>query len=117
MAEKFYNDPYKWLEIAKRNNLSQPDIIHPGNQLIVPALSQAPATNLPKTGISDAPEGTVPTSKAITTDTYTVQKGDYLWDIAVRAYGDGFMIGKIIQANNIAQPNLIFSGDVLKIPR
>lgn len=118
IADKFYKDPYKWIEIAKENKLEQPDLIHPGNVLTIPKVESVTVAGLPKTGISEELDEETPlTSNAITGDSYTVQKGEYLWDIAVRAYGDGFMINKIIEANNIAQPSLIFSGDVLKIPR
>ncbi|MDP1722909.1 MAG: LysM peptidoglycan-binding domain-containing protein [Candidatus Gottesmanbacteria bacterium] len=31
-----YSDGYKWVEIAKANNLVNPDLIHPGNVLMLP---------------------------------------------------------------------------------
>lgn len=117
IAGKFYKDSYKWVEIAKENKLANPDLIHPGNVLTIPKIEAPVATGLPETGIIGEKGETALPSNAITGDSYTVQKGDYLWDIAVRAYGDGFMINKIIEANNITVPNLIFAGDVLKIPR
>ncbi len=49
--------------------------------------------------------------------TYVVLKGDNLWTISVRAYGDGYQWTKIAQANNLTDPSLIHSGNVLKIPR
>ena len=49
--------------------------------------------------------------------TYTVKSGDYLWSIAVRAYGDGYQWVKIVKANNLVNPDLIFSGNVLRLPR
>lgn len=48
---------------------------------------------------------------------YTVQKGDYLWDIAVRAYGDGYRWVDIARANNLSNPDIIHSGNVFAIPR
>src|SRR5581483_2653268 len=48
--------------------------------------------------------------------TYTVQAGDTLWDIATRYYGDGRQYPKIARANNIADPDVINIGVVLKIP-
>lgn len=36
IAEEKYNDGYKWTEIAKANNLENPDIIHAGNVLVLP---------------------------------------------------------------------------------
>ncbi|MGA2968080.1 MAG: LysM peptidoglycan-binding domain-containing protein, partial [Candidatus Levyibacteriota bacterium] len=49
--------------------------------------------------------------------TYTVKSGDYLWSIAIRAYGDGYQWVKIAKANNLTNPDLIFSGNVLQLPR
>ncbi|MEV4413554.1 LysM domain-containing protein [Catellatospora sp. NPDC049609] len=48
--------------------------------------------------------------------TYKVKAGDTLWDIATHYYGDGRQYMKIAKANNIADPNLINVGVVLKIP-
>jgi len=50
---------------------------------------------------------------------YTVQAGDSLWTIAVRAYGSGVEWSKIYQANQQKigkNPNLIAPGEVLHIP-
>lgn len=38
ISVRAYLDGYKWVEIAKANNLSNPNLIHPGNQLIIPRL-------------------------------------------------------------------------------
>ena len=50
--------------------------------------------------------------------TYTVQKGDTLWNIAKKTYGDGSKYTKIYEANKdkITNPNLIYVGQVLTIP-
>lgn len=47
---------------------------------------------------------------------YTVQKGDTLWAIAKRYYGDGNKYPQIARANNIANPNIIHVGQKLLIP-
>ncbi len=57
------------------------------------------------------------TNKSIAGNSYTIEKGDSIWDIAVRAYGDGYSWTRIAQANSLENPDLIFSGNVLKIPR
>jgi len=46
-----------------------------------------------------------------------VVKGDNLWQIALRAYGDGYQWVKIARENKLANPDLIHSGNILKIPR
>ena len=50
--------------------------------------------------------------------TYTVKKGDCLWNIAKKYYGDGRKYTKIYDANTskIANPNLIYVGQKLVIP-
>lgn len=50
--------------------------------------------------------------------TYTIQKGDCLWNIARKIYGDGSMYTKIYEANKdkITNPNLIYTGQVITIP-
>ena len=55
-------------------------------------------------------------SRPLTPDyiTYTVVKGDTLWSIAKR-YGTTYK--KIAEYNNIKNPNLIYIGQFLKIPR
>lgn len=50
--------------------------------------------------------------------TYTVVKGDCLWNIAKKYYGNGSQYTKIYNANKdkIKNPNLIYPGQVLTIP-
>jgi LysM repeat protein len=50
--------------------------------------------------------------------TYTVQKGDTLWNIAKAFYGNGSKYTKIYEANKdkIGNPNLIYPNQVLIIP-
>jgi len=54
--------------------------------------------------------------------TYTVVRGDCLWNIARKYYGDGSQYRKIYEANrevidaHRGGPNMIWPGDVLKIP-
>lgn len=49
--------------------------------------------------------------------TYTVKRGDCLWNIAKKFYGNGADYTKIAAANsNIKNPNLIYPGQVFTIP-
>lgn len=59
------------------------------------------------------------TTAAIGSDTYTVVKGDCLWNIAKSYYGSGSQYTKIYNANKdiIDNPNLIYPGQTLTIPR
>ena len=51
-------------------------------------------------------------------ETYEVQKGDCLWNIAKHFYGNGSKYTVIYEANKdkIRNPNLIYAGQVLTIP-
>lgn len=59
-------------------------------------------------------------SKTTTTPkrTYTVKRGDCLWNIAKKYYGNGALYTKIYNANKnkISNPNLIYVGQVFVIP-
>ena len=50
--------------------------------------------------------------------TYTVVKGDTLWGVAKKFYGDGSQYTRIAAANSatVKNPNLIYPGQVLTIP-
>lgn len=52
-------------------------------------------------------------------DSYVVVKGDCLWNISRKFYGAGKMYTKIYNANTdiIKNPNLIYPGQILKIPK
>lgn len=50
------------------------------------------------------------------TGLYVVVSGDSLWAIAKKYYGDGSKYNKIVEANNIKNPSLIFPGQRLVIP-
>jgi nucleoid-associated protein YgaU len=108
IAEKIYGSGYNWVDLANANKLENPGVLYAGTKLIVPDVKPKLVTvqNNPIQGLS-----------TITGSSYTVVKGDYLWNIAVRAYGDGYKWTEIAKVNNLANPNLIFSGNVLKLPR
>jgi putative chitinase len=108
---KFYKSGYNWVDIAKANDLQDPSAINAGNVLTIPNVKPI----VPETSISAAQGATQ--EQAITETSYNVAKGDDLWNIAVRAYGDGFRYPEIAKANNLTNPSLIFSGNVLQIPR
>jgi phospholipase C len=60
------------------------------------------------------PSGGPPPSDGLATGiTYVVQPGDTLSEIAERT---GYSIEAMVRANNIADPNLIFAGQILDVP-
>ena len=67
-----------------------------------------------ETGNSSRP--VEPAGEPETADRYTVVKGDCLWTICRRIYGDGSLAYKLATANNIKNPNLIYPGQVLELP-
>jgi len=116
ISENVYNNGYKWVEIAKINKLQNPGLIYSGDKLIIPTIAQeeqiAVKTEAPLKASDNMIENT-----SIAGNTYVIKSGDNLWDISIRAYGDGFKWPDIAKANNLENPDLIFAGNVLKIPR
>ena len=66
----------------------------------------------------ERPAENAPTPPPNTNQTYTVVRGDCLWKIAKRFYGNGAKYTIIFNANRdkIRNPNLIYPGQVLTIP-
>lgn len=75
-----------------------PNVIYPGQTLNIPAPGSAPAT--PSGAVSE------PT-------TYTVQRGDWLSQIARKF---GVTVPQLLAANPGINPNVLYPGQVLRIP-
>ncbi len=109
ISEDAFGSGYNWVDIKKSNNLKT-DTIEVGQKLTIPDVA------------SRQPTATKMVTKASTTETvsgekYTVVKGDNLWKIAVKAYGDGYKWTQIAKANKLVNPNIIHPGNVLTLPR
>lgn len=125
ISDKYYQNGYKYTEVAKVNNLSNPDQIEAGQVLEIPKLEEEqPQQSETSPQPTASPESSGTGSDNITIwgpkidgNTYTVVEGDWLSKIAGRAYGDIFAYQKIAQANNIPNPDEIEPGTVLTIPR
>ena len=109
IAEKQYSSGYEWVNIAKANNIVNPHIIEVGTTLTLPRDESKILATSTMVGQTQA--------VSITGKSYTVEGGDTLWDIAVRAYGDGFKWTELAKVNNVVNPDLIYPGNVLTIPR
>ena len=72
----------------------------------------------PKADFSDVESGSSSTAPSPAGRSYTVQKGDSLSKIAKREYGDAQQWRRIYEANRdlIANPDLIYPGQVFRIP-
>jgi nucleoid-associated protein YgaU len=112
IAQDAYGSGYNWVDIAEENNLSNPGLIEQGQVLTIPNVESKLATVM---NAGDQTE--VQTSNKISGATYTVVKGDSLWTIAVRAYGDGYKWVEIARENTLANPDIIHPGNVLTLPR
>lgn len=111
IAESSYGSGYNWVDIKKANNL-ETDNIEVGQKLVIPDdVNAKEPTTTAKTKI------TTTDSNSISGTTYTVEKGDCLWNIAVRAYGDGFRWTEIAKANHLVNPGVIHTGNILILPR
>nr|DAU41849.1 MAG TPA: tail assembly protein [Bacteriophage sp.] len=82
-------------KIAAYNGIANPNLIHPGQKIKIPAADGATTTPQVKT--------------------YTVKKGDSLWSIAAATLGNGARWPEIQKANSLSG-TVIHPGQVLKIP-
>jgi nucleoid-associated protein YgaU len=115
IAEKYYGSGYNWVDIAKENNLKSPDRLAVGMELKIPK-AEVIEIKVVANGRIDAKGA----SKTLDSETYITVKGDHLWSVAVRAYGDGYAWTKIYQANKSligANPGNLAVGISLKLPR
>lgn len=142
IADKYYKDGNKYPEIAKANNLTNPNLIEAGQVFEIPqlAVQQSPAEASFQPTATQQPQAqamvtpVTPVTKVSRTlgtgggnstiwgprifdKQYTVVKGDWLSKIAGRAYGNIFAYNLIAKANHILNPNLIKPGLTLTIPR
>jgi len=95
-------------ESQKENELKS-DTIEVGQKLTLPEVSAKKPT-LTKPTLSA-------NTQTLSGDTYTVVKGDTLWSISLRAYGDGYKWVSVAKANKLVNPNVIHVGNVLTLPR
>lgn len=103
-----YGNAGHWQIIYNANlsSIANANLIYPGQQLYIPPLNQVTPGLTPG---SQTGQGM---------GMYTVVSGDTLSGIAQQAYGNGALWWVIYNANSgiIANPNLIYPGQVLSIP-
>lgn len=99
IAEDKLGDGFRWQEIYDANGLTS-TTLEIGQKLELPSDG---------TQIANVTESQP--------ETYNVVAGDSLWNISVKIYGDGYKWVEIAKANNLSNPNIIHSGNVLTLPR
>ena len=107
IAESQLGDGFAVKKIAEANSITSPTSLTIGAELSLPQVGT------PDKGATINASNLEPIRGA----SYTVVHGDTLWEIAVRAYGDGYRWVDIAAENNLTNPNLIHRGNVFAIPR
>lgn len=125
ISQEYFQNGTLWRKIADANNITAPTKIKVGQVLTIPSISEESTLAPTQTKEENAQQKISPqiteeaasTTSEITGDNYTVERGDNLWKIAVRAYGNGYKWVEIARANKLHNPNLIHKGNVFVIPR
>lgn len=107
IAQSYYKSGYNWVDIVKANTIANPDNIDAGQTLTIP--NAAPI--MPGAEVSSTSTSIAPKEKS-----YTVARGDDLWNIAEKEYGDGYRWVDIAKANGLTNPDIIHAGNVLMMP-
>ncbi len=112
IAEKFYGSGYNAYDISTTNDLDPLLPLKAGQKLIIPKITpKTPTTGEIASGIF------VIKTNLSNQEKYIVQPGDSLSLIAQKVYGDLYAWPKILQANNLQNPDQIEVGMILNIPR
>lgn len=97
--------------IAEANNITNPNIIVVGQELIIPEATTEPSATEEPTDEATATPTEEPTEPEFIT--YQVQQGDNLFRIAAQY---NTTVRAISELNGITNPNLIVTGTTLRIP-
>lgn len=104
ISEAVYGEQNYWPQLARINNISNPNRILVGNKIQIPAKEELK-----------------PIKQEMLQTTYVVQQGDTFFKIAEKMYGDGSKWVVLFRANGSRRlPNgnpLVFAGSTITIPR
>lgn len=136
ISENFYKSGYNYVDIMKANKIKPDGVIVEGMELVIPdvpakkvtvaenATSNEAKAEVAKTdGVkkeepSKTVEKTSNDKQTIELGEYTTKHGDTYWNIALRAYGDGYAWVKIYEANKkiFGNPDMIHADVKINIP-
>lgn len=119
ISEAQYGSGYNWTDIAKANNIQNPDYLEAEQKISLPKVEVKVLAQKEEVQNKQPEEQKtyVQQTDTISGDSYKTQAGDSLWKIAVRAYQDGYKWPEITKANNLANPDYLEVGQELKLPR
>lgn len=86
--------------------------------VIIEEITPTPATTESAANITIPAQAVVvdsPPAESLPDYTYTVQEGDCLWNICKQYFGDGSLYQQVSDLNGIANPDLIYPGQVLNL--
>jgi len=117
LSRQYYHTPARWKAIleANRGLIEKPEDLRPDMKLVIPELEPVQAS-----GVSSESGPPTLTGRALPPGAryYDVKKGDTLWGIAARFYGDGEAWKKILEANSdlLKEPKDLREGMRLILP-
>lgn len=109
IATSNYGSGYNWVDISRVNKLKNPGKLMVGQKLVLPKVAEKIV----------AADTIGQTQTKIEAGNYKVVRGDSLWKIAVRTYGDGYQWVKIWKNNKakFRDPNKLEIGMELVLPK
>ncbi len=115
ISQEYYGTRGKWRKIFKANRdvVSSPKKLRPGMELVIPSTADSQSASRG----DNAQKPLLSANKKDGNEVYTVQKGDTLWSLARKHYGDGAKRRKILDANdNLHDPRKLRAGMKIVIP-
>ena len=132
IAQRYYSSGFNWVDIASENKLGKDTQLAIGQKLMIPNVEAKAVTiaggakdaaavqtgsAMEPTVVAQVEPETGIAVQSISGNSYTIVKGDHLWGIAIRAYGDGYKWVDIAKANKLKHPDLIYPDQQLQLPR